>query len=251
MTGTCSRPNCCGALVARGLCAKHYARIPKGYVDAAPVIAHFEALRAAGLSRQRISELTGVHRDTLRGMGTCATGNVRVETARKVLSVPIPPRIVNGGSCAVDATGTRRRLHALKAAGWSLSAIAEQLGSTESTVFKYTRQTIVRASTAAAVAELFDRLQLIPGPSQRARLHAARKGWPLPLAWDEDTIDDPHSSPDYGSRSRARFTERYIEICDLGETNDEAIAKRLGITVRSLERLRVRAGLARPLRQIA
>lgn len=222
----CSRPNCTNAHVARGLCAKHYARVPKGYVDAAPVIAHFEALRAAGLSRQRISELTGVHRDTLRGMGTWATGNVRVGTAQKVMSVRIPGRIVAGGTGLVDATGTRRRLQALRAAGWSAQALAEQLDCSESMVCKRNWQPVVRAATAAQVAELFDRLQLIPGPSERARRYAARNGWPPPLAWDDD-IDDPAAQPDLGDRTRVTFAERYQELRDLGERNEEAIAKRL------------------------
>ncbi|MDD7813655.1 hypothetical protein PP713_13885 [Mycobacterium sp. CSUR Q5927] len=179
-------------------------------------------------------------------MGTWATGNVRVETARRVMSVRIPGRVVADGTGFVDATGTRRRLQALRVAGWSALELARQLGCSESMVCKRNHQSIVRASTAAAVVELFNRLQLIPGPSERARRHAARKGWLPPLAFDDDTIDDPAAKPNLGSRV-VRFVDRYRDVTEhVGETNLEAIAKRLGMSVQSVidQRARHREELA-------
>jgi predicted DNA-binding protein (UPF0251 family) len=55
----------------------------------------------------------------------------------------------------------------------------------------------VTRSTAARVARLYDLLSMRPGPSPIAKRRALAKGWAPPLAWDDDTIDDP--------RARARI----------------------------------------------
>ena len=66
--------------------------------------------------------------------------------------------------------------------------------------------------------------------------------WPPPLAWDDDTIDDPNELPDCGTRRRLSFDEQYLELRDLGYS-DSDIAHRLGIKPKSLERQLFRYGL--------
>ena len=70
----------------------------------------------------------------------------------------------------------------------------------------------------------------------RARTVAAHYGWVPPLAWDDDTIDDPGAHPDLGQPTgrdtRARV-EDAIELFDAGEI-PERIAARLGITLSTL-----------------
>lgn len=249
----CSRPNCRNVQAARGLCEKHYRRIPKGWVDAAPIIAHYEALRSSGMSVYRIAEVAGVHRDTLYRMGR-RSRTVQIETARKILAVPIPSRVIDGGAKYVDATGTRRRLQALMASGWPIRTLEVQLGRHDSALWNAMRTETVFASTAAAVADLFDHLQLTPGPSERSRRLAQSKGWHLPLAWDEDTIDDPNAQPDMGAYAPVTFAERYLELRELGERSEEAIAKRIwnshhktfGVSPHSVVDMRNRAGLKPP-----
>lgn len=245
---TCTRPNCTNALVARGLCEKHYRRIPKGWVDATPVIAHYQALRAAGMSVYRIAEVSGVHRDTLYRMGRRGP-TVQIETASKVLAIAVPSRVVAEGAKYVDATGTRRRLQALMAAGWPIRSLEDQAGRHSSALWKAMHTETVFASTAAVVADLFDRLQLIPGPSEQSRRLAQGKGWALPLAWNEEDIDDPDGRP-YGKRKRGRrastgngdagsFVDRYLDAAAI-DSDVEAVAARLGVTVESVKRQRAR-----------
>lgn len=103
-----------------------------------------------------------------------------------------------------DGTGTRRRLRALQAIGWPLQSIAEQLGYTDQgalTPILY-RQKQIEIGTAQRIATLYDRLSMTPGPSRRVTAIARRRGWPPPLAWDGDTIDDPYAQPT-GIRGRA------------------------------------------------
>ena len=33
------------------------------------------------------------------------------------------------------------------------------------------------------------------GSVLKARRHAARQGWPPPLAWDDEDLDNPHAQP--------------------------------------------------------
>src|SRR5207248_8683430 len=55
------------------------------------------------------------------------------------------------------------------------------------------RYPMVHVSTAAKVANLFERWSATRGPSVRARNHAAKLGWLPPLAWDN--IDNPAEQP--------------------------------------------------------
>jgi hypothetical protein len=95
----------------------------------------------------------------------------------------------------LDATGSRRRLQALAAIGWSCRQLSAELGSTGDVLFKLVsgRTTTVNARTARRVAELYDRLSMTPGPSLQVAERALKAGWPPPLAWDDELLDDPAS----------------------------------------------------------
>jgi hypothetical protein len=96
----------------------------------------------------------------------------------------------------VDATGTGRRLRALQAIGWSWPLLAAELRVRSprwpSKLASGRTPTVSRA-TAAQIAALYDRLSFTPGPSDVTRTWAAKRGWPPPLAWDDDQIDNPQA----------------------------------------------------------
>jgi hypothetical protein len=93
-----------------------------------------------------------------------------------------------------DATGTRRRLQALIAIGWPIRELARQMGWTGNPgLLLYGERQQVHKHTAALVADVYDRLWDVPGPSVRSRRAAARAGYAPPLAWDD--IDDPAATP--------------------------------------------------------
>lgn len=235
MSKKCGRPNCPNRVRRQGLCAGHYKVVPSGYVDAQPAQARYQLLRDRGLSVQQIARLSGLHRDTLRFMGSWGCGRVRVETFDRLMAVRVPdgwqPTRVK-----LPAIGTQRRIKALAAGGHSLGFIGTELGVSQQAVACWLRHKHVSANTAAMVAALFDRLQLVPGPSIRARNHAQRKGWHVAMAWDEDTIDDPSALPNLGDRIHVTAKERIAELQELGVTDHTAIAERLGIKAASVER---------------
>lgn len=105
---------------------------------------------------------------------------------------------MHGQAGRVPAIGTKRRLRALQAIGWTLTEIANQIGTKRSRVEKWCSEEriYVYATTAARVDEVYERLSMgrPVGPwATRTRNMAARKGYAPPLAWDN--IDDPKERP--------------------------------------------------------
>lgn len=110
-----------------------------------------------------------------------------------------------GGHIFVDATGTRRRLQALAALGWSWNVIGSKLGQKGTNIgFTALKRTWVYPETAQKIKALFNELEMIPPPSDNTpagnpvkvvKTRAARKGWLPPFAWEEDLIDDPYALP--------------------------------------------------------
>ena len=95
----------------------------------------------------------------------------------------------------VDSTGTRRRLQALAALGWSSTDLARLLGVVQSTVNHWSRRPHVHLRTARRVADLYEQLSMQVGPTPKARAYALRCGWPPPLAWGDD-IDSLDAQPE-------------------------------------------------------
>lgn len=168
-------------------------------------------------------------------------------------------RRASGQRRIVDATGTRRRLQALAAMGWSMAALASRLGMNPRLLSRIARQDRVYETTHRRVASLFTELCMTPGPSEQARRRALTKGWAPPLAWDD--IDDPtekahanvtgspvdevavlravHRGVGAGALTRAERTAATERMARLGYS-DARIASHLGVTSRTVERIRKR-----------
>lgn len=182
-----------------------------GLVDADPVRAHVRALTGMGVGLKQITRLSGVSGGTLNKLmyGHPLPGGGRrapsrrcsPRTADRILGLPLDRALLAGGAL-VDGTGTRRRLQALVARGWSQRCLARKLGVHEANFSKTVRATEVLVSTARAVAALYDELWdctpvAVTGSQKiavnRARRMAHERGWLPPLAWDD--IDDPDETP--------------------------------------------------------
>lgn len=96
----------------------------------------------------------------------------------------------------VDPTGFRRRVRALQAVGWPLDQLAAELGTSKHALSQSLNVTSkVSLSRHMRMLDVYRRLADRPGPSERVRGLAVRHGWPAPIAWDDDTMDDPHTEP--------------------------------------------------------
>jgi hypothetical protein len=202
-------------------------------IDATQSRHHIERLIAADWTQAQIARAAGLAHhiigDVRRGQAVVANG-----TALAVLSVPIgpPPNDIRD----VDATGTTRRLRALVAIGWPIEQLAPQFGIFPTALGNIARGELanVRATTADTVALHYQQLIRRPGPSNRSRILARKKGWHGPAAWD-DNIDDPSAQPEdcapfeaAPKYERDPDRKREIEHLYLLGESPEQIAKRLG-----------------------
>ena len=158
----------------------------------------------------------------------------------------------------VHTGGTVRRIRALAVQGWSYSDLAERLGTTAATVRHTVNGHTTTAGRARQVRDLYERLNAVTGPSQRPRTLAIQRGWAAPDQLDPTTIDLPDTDLTAGGNSQVDHA-RVQRFCD-GETlalnarerrlavaglarrgmTDPAIAARLGISVRTVLRVRAR-----------
>lgn len=151
----------------------------------------------------------------------------------------------------VSPLGSRRRLQALVAIGWSFVAIGDEMGWRDTQVreFAYgiSAPRWCSVTTAKRIDDVFERLCMTPGgrsASSRARAMniAVREGWVSCMGWDE--IDDPRERPKRGSQlpglgrpDPAATRERVASLIRSGKASRE-IADDLGMHRRSVERIR-------------
>jgi anti-sigma regulatory factor (Ser/Thr protein kinase) len=226
------------------------------YVDAEPVRAHLRALSRAGIGWKRAAQLSGISSGAVSKLLFGGPGDrkpamrVRPQTASAILAIPVTPASLSAGSL-VPAAGARRRLQALVAIGWSQSQLAARLSMQPSNFGSLMTREHVRSGTARAVQHLYDQLWNRPPAeadrrsrisASRARGYAEAHGWPPPLAWDDDLIDDPAATPAPGWERRdgrlrrsADIAEDVAELERQGYTRQQ-IAGRLGVTRAALEK---------------
>jgi hypothetical protein len=214
-------------------------------VDATPVREHLERLAEAGVGPRRVATLTGLAVETVAGFtrpygsgGGRRYGRkhkVRPDVAAKILAID-PDSTVPG---VTDATGSRRRIQALNAAGWPTVVLADRLPTGRVAIRTIHRQTHLYARTADAIAGLYDELRnkrpekngVLTASAHRARLRARRSQWPSPRYWADrmDVIDDPDFEPLYGVTRGELLAADARELLAYGVPVEQA-AERLGVT---------------------
>lgn len=230
------------------------------FVDAEPVRQHVRDLQACGLGLRRIAEAAGVDRKRLQALlngrserGTGPQEKVRPQIAAAILAVE-PSFDMLGPKTVIDASGTRRRLQALVSLGWSQAKLADRLGWTPGNFGALMREPRTVVATARKVRTLYDELwnQAPPEDSHRdkvaasrARNHARSRGWFPPMAWDDDTIDDPTAQPDRGGKvtRRQALAENAEELIIGQDYTLEHAAERLGVTSDYLRDIRRKASV--------
>lgn len=219
------------------------------YVPIGPVQEHLRALNAAGVGAGRAAELSGVPRVTVQKLSKSGRRKCEEKTALAVLAVPVPDsphgeELASGAQ--IPALGTVRRLRALSANGYTLADIGARLGwKVQFVSFLHLGHSqMVTAKTARTVDDLFRELQMIPGTSAPTRSRARRRGWAPPLAWDEDTIDDPDAEPAPTGEAEADFADLVADRRAVGRTDDE-IAAEMGVSMDTFKTRLLRKGIPR------
>ncbi|MFF8840540.1 hypothetical protein [Streptomyces sp. NPDC015130] len=117
----------------------------------------------------------------------------------------------------IDPTGTRRRVQALQMLGFNHAFVAGRAGVPFRGMSRALTSERVTAQFARAILRAYNELWnqnpedlgILPWVADRTRRAAAVGGFVGPLAWDDDTIDDPGAEPllDAGDD-----TETYDEV---------------------------------------
>ncbi|MDM4721135.1 hypothetical protein QTQ03_16580 [Micromonospora sp. WMMA1363] len=168
------------------------------WADPEPVREHILALRRNGVGRDTLGRLAAVDDSHISKIACRRVTKVTIDVAERILAVTNPKPHV------VDATGARRRLQALGAIGWDQSTLGPRIGWQVGAINLIVRgrRTRIEQATNERIHQMYEELSATPAPdgyaSKVARRAAQRNGWVPPLAWDDDTIDDPHAQPNLG-----------------------------------------------------
>lgn len=204
-------------------------------------------LARLGMTDLDVAHRAGVGERTIRRLREGQATTQRA-TALAILAVKPTGTIEHGSS---HPAGTRRRLQALIALGWSTGEIGRRLGIKRQNVNAWlaTDTQAVHAATVRRVRDVYDELwDATPPegqPATRARNRAARAGWAPPAAWDDGTgphgIDNPDATPYPWKRTERKTgrTEDLIDLIEAGATWAEITRDR---TPGAIERALYRAG---------
>lgn len=241
--------------------AKQRAYGRQAYVPADHARTHVLHLMSQGMGWKRIAAAAGIETSVVWKLlygdpsrNQAPTKRVRPTTEAKLLAVDLD--LAPGAK--VDSTGTTRRLQALVVMGWSQSQLAARLGMLGSNLGPviHGRRGVTQA-TADAVRALYDELWSTPAPPSgrhgavpiKTRNYATRMGWVGPLAWDDDSIDDPDATPDLGetiggpgSGVRKVHAEDVEWLLDQQVYTWDGLAARLGVRRNTLDVALRRAG---------
>ncbi|MFE5658332.1 hypothetical protein ACFQ9H_19345 [Streptomyces sp. NPDC056517] len=217
------------------------------WVDAEPVRVHIRHLQSCEMGLRAIAAAAEVDRKRLQSIlnGRPERGTAPQEKVRPALAAAIgavEPTWENlAPSTLISPVGTRRRARALVAVGWPQQHLAAHLGMTPSNFGDMLTREHVLVRRAVAVRSMYDALWRTDpadhGATPRwitgARTRAAAAGWAPVGAWDDDTIDDPASFPDWtgscgtpsGANAHYRMGTPVCQPCRTARNEAKAVRK--------------------------
>lgn len=177
------------------------------FVDSEPVRVHVRAVQATGMPLKAMESRLNLPQHTFKHLLWGSKGDgpslkIRTETAQVVLAY-WPSLDDYPDTALIDPTGTQRRAQALAVMGWTNTWMAEQLGMRPSNFNRGLTGDRVTARMARVMRDVYNQFwrrtpntdEVQDWVSERTRRRALEQGWHGPLAWDDDTIDDPNALP--------------------------------------------------------
>lgn len=180
--------------------------LPTEFAQAA---AKVRGMHAGGMTMSEISEATGgivctrVIGDMIRG----TRKSCYRQSLEAILAAPYTP--TTGFGARTPACGSARRLQALRAAGFPLKSqlLADLSGIQTAQLQRITNNNLeyVFHTTHTRIRDMYEKLEaaspqdhgITETASRKAKTWAAKERMAPPMAWDDDTIDDPSAFPDW------------------------------------------------------
>jgi len=237
---------------------------PTGLTDAAPIRVRTRALVNLGWSLEAIIAASRCPA-TASGLRLIVNGtHAKAErkfnaVAAMPLTLHVPAHVPD--TCLVPSLGATRRIRALMALGWRHEDISPLIGRS-SHHLSSGRYPKMLALDWRLVDAAYQKLSGTPGGSERARSRAVKAGFAPPAAWDH--IDAPDEKPQGMERREIRGTdegaverrlsgedvrmspkdrEEIVRRLHAAKLSDPAIAARIGMSDRTVLRIRQRLGL--------
>lgn len=207
---------------------------------------HVQTLTAThGVSIRAIAETAGVTPSVISNLNRGICPGLKVTTEKAILAVT-PQAIFNRPlqTGFVPNIGARRRIQALMAIGYRHQDLTPQLGFSTGTLLHQIGEWISKAKHDA-VAALYEELWDTPGPAPAtSRVRIEKAGYAPPMAWDDDTIDDPNAEPDLGEKQLKKDTiaEDVEFLAKTGATREEIAARLADGNWKTVEKQLQRAG---------
>lgn len=174
------------------------ARGRRRYVVADDTRTRLQDLAQTRVPLRALADASGLSDTALARILQGRHGHVQRRTADRVAAVTLT-EVYDRASGLVPSIGAVRRVEALMALGWRKSDL---LAHGVPPVQLVTRpRHLISADGWRQVRQVYDRLSMTPGSCPTTRNRAAARGYVPPLAWDEETMDDPRAGPDRGRRS--------------------------------------------------
>jgi hypothetical protein len=192
-------------------------------IDPAPVRAHIQRLQKH-MTLSGIAATVGSSASHLRKIMAGTHPTMRPDLAARILAVSATTQI---GTHWVAGIGAQRRIQALAAIGYSFERIAtlsDGCHKLNVRAIAYEERDWISSDYNESIKAVFDQLCMTPYAPRngheragvtRIMKRATASGWAPPLAWDDETIDDPAAKP-------VGLTGRYI----VGDYIDEAAVLR-------------------------
>jgi DNA-binding CsgD family transcriptional regulator len=216
--------------------------------DATQTRAHIQRLTTAGWTQVQIADAAGILSASIHKLHVGAQTRLTDWRAAAILAIEIgpPPADIS----RADATGSRRRLQALRVLGHRRYDLAARLNITPDRIKHITSGSTQKVSVeeAAAIARLYRQLCTVLGPSKQTATIARNEGWHGPLAWDD--IDNPACEPETehrpsratnGARRKVHADPARVAHLTAVGKSAEQIARELGCHKRTVVRARGRA----------
>lgn len=200
---------------------------------------HVQALTAQhGFSVRAIADASGVAAGTISELNRGVCSGLKVSTEQLILAVTAD-QILNRPNREgfVPNIGARRRLQALMAIGYRHRDLSPKLGFNSALVLSQAGSWISQRKHDK-VKEVYELLWATPGPVPlTSRVRVANRGYLPPLAWDDESIDDPSAEPETGDTTKKgeALVEDVEFLVRTGATTEE-IEQRTGMEWPSIER---------------
>jgi AraC-like DNA-binding protein len=158
---------------------------------------HLHTLTGFGYSHEQIARRAGISSRTVGRILDGTAGRIHARVERAILAVTPTLDDLDPGTL-ISNHGVRRRVEALGCLGWSLAALAGELGISREAFSARIHAASATVRTHREVAGLYDRLwNTPPTPASpelatyivRTRKRAAALGWVPPMAWDDIDTD--------------------------------------------------------------